>query len=182
MAELLWTQMRLEGAEDDIYIDKNPLNFRFLQILFELMPTAKVVHVTRDGRDSCLSCFFQLFEQTTDTAFSYTLDNLVAFYSGYRRLMAHWEKIYAQNILRVRYEDLVHSSKRVLADTLGFLGVEWDDSVIMSGKRNQVVRTASVWQARQPVYTHSVGRWRHYADKAPDFFARISDIDNEFDL
>jgi hypothetical protein len=25
------------------------------------------------------------------------------------------------------------------------------------------VRTASVWQVRQPLYTRSLGRWRHYA-------------------
>ncbi|MDJ0813241.1 MAG: sulfotransferase [Woeseiaceae bacterium] len=181
MANILWTQMRLEGREDGAYIDKNPLNFRFLGILFELLPTAKVLHVTRDGRDSCLSCFFQLFEQTTDTAFSYALDHLVAFYAGYRRLMAHWEQVYPQNVHRVRYEDLVDSPESVLADALRFLDVEWHDAVTSSGESGQVVRTASVWQARQPVYKRSVGRWRHYADQAPDFFARIAEIDASFD-
>jgi hypothetical protein len=24
------------------------------------------------------------------------------------------------------------------------------------------VRTASVWQVREPLYTRSLGRWRHY--------------------
>ena len=182
MADTLWTQMRLEGPEDGVYIDKNPLNFRFLEILLDLMPTAKVLHVTRDGRDSCLSCFFQLFEHTPDTAFSYSLEHLVAFYSGYRRLMKHWEQAYAQNIHRVRYEDLVNSSEEVLADALGFLGVEWDDAVTMPGEHDRVVRTASVWQARQPVYTRSVGRWRHYAEEAPDILARISEIDASFDI
>ena len=177
MADFLWTQMRLEGPEDGVYIDKNPLNFRHLDTVFELIPTAKVLHVTRDGRDSCLSSFFQLFEQTADTAFSYTLDDLVAFYAGYRRLMKHWEEIYARNIHRVRYEDLVQSSEDVLADALRFLDVAWDDAVVTSGEHDRVVRTASVWQAIQPVYTRSVGRWRHYADQAPEFFARISEID-----
>lgn len=176
-AGFLWTQMRLEGPEDGVYIDKNPLNFRYLDKLFELMPAAKVLHVTRDGRDSCLSCFFQLFEQTDDTAFSYTLDHLSAFYSGYRRLINHWEKIYPQNIHRVSYEDLVQSSDDVLVDALQFLEVEWHDAVLISGEPSGLVRTASVWQARQPVYAHSVGRWRHYADRAPEFFARISEID-----
>jgi hypothetical protein len=27
------------------------------------------------------------------------------------------------------------------------------------------VRTASVWQVRQPLYTRSLGRWRHYAEQ-----------------
>ena len=32
----------------------------------------------------------------------------------------------------------------------------------------QVISTASVWQARQPVYTHAVGRWRRYAEFVPE--------------
>ena len=31
------------------------------------------------------------------------------------------------------------------------------------------------------VCTRSVGRWRHYAELAPDFFARISEIPANFD-
>ena len=181
MARILWTQMRLEGPEDGAYIDKNPLNFRFLPYLFELLPTARILHVTRDGRDSCVSCFFQLFEDTSDMAFSYTLEHLVGFYSGYRRLMAHCEAVYSQHIHRVRYEDLVNSAEDVLADALKFMGVDWHDAVTMPGERDRVVRTASVWQARQPVYARSVGRWQHYADQAPDFFARIAEIDASYE-
>ena len=181
MAESFWTQLKLEGPENGIYIDKNPLNFRYLDILFELLPTAKVLHVTRGGRDSCLSCYFQLF-QHTDTAFSYTLEHLIAFYSGYRRLLTHWERIYARQIYRVSYEDLVSSGDDVLAKVLRFLGAEWHDAVTQTGDQDRVVRTASVWQARQPVHTLSVDRWRHYADHAPDFFTRLSDIDAKFDV
>lgn len=181
MASILWTQMRLEGPEDGTYIDKNPLNFRFLEILFELMPTAKILHITRDGRDSCLSCFFQLFEATPDTAFSYSLDHLVAFYSGYRRLMAHWEQVYAKRIHRVRYEDLVNPGGDVMGDVLTFLGVEWHDAVLRTQDQDRVLRTASVWQARQPVHTRSVGRWQRYTDQAGDFFDRISAIDADFE-
>ena len=33
----------------------------------------------------------------------------------------------------------------------------------MPERNGRVVKTASLWQARQPVYTTSVGRWRRYA-------------------
>jgi tetratricopeptide (TPR) repeat protein len=173
------TQMRLEGPEDGVFIDKNPLNFRFLEILFDVMPTAKVLHVSRDGRDSALSCFFQLFDHP-DNAFSYKLEHLVAFYGGYRRLMAHWERIYASKIYRVRYEDLLDSREEVLANVLRFLGLDWHDAMIQQGAQDRVVGTADDWQARQPAHTLPVGRWREYADQAPEFFKRLSDIDAEF--
>ena len=179
MADVFWTQLRLNGPENGIYIDKNPLNFRYLDVLFEIMPTAKVLHVSRDGRDSCLSCYFQLF-QHEDTAFSNSLEHLVDFYSGYRRLMAKWGKIYPERIHRVNYDELVNSRDDVLAKALGFLGTEWDDAVTKASNQGGVVRTASVWQARQPIHARSVARWRHYYDQAPEFFTRLSVIDNGY--
>jgi tetratricopeptide (TPR) repeat protein len=179
IGEALWTQMRLQGAEDGAYIDKNPMNFRHLGLLFAVLPSARVLHVVRDGRASCLSCFFQLF-QHPDTAFSYDLDSLTEFYAGYRRLMAHWESKYPERIMRVNYEDLVGSSRGVLKDALRFLDIEWDEAVVSSGGPGAVVRSASVWQVRQPVHGRSVDRWRNYSELAPEFFARLAEIDAEY--
>ncbi len=181
MADIFWTQLRLDGPENGIYLDKNPLNFRYLDLLFEVLPTAKVLHLSRDGRDSCLSCYFQLF-QHADTAFSNSLDHLIAFYSGYRRLMANWEKIYPERIHRVNYDELVESSDDVLAKVLEFLGAEWNDTVTQTSNQERVVRTASVWQAKQPIHTRSVNRWRHYYSRAPVFFDRLSAIDSDYDV
>jgi hypothetical protein len=179
MGEGLWTQMRLQGPEDGLFIDKNPMNFRHLGLLFSLLPSAKVLHVTRDGRASCLSCYFQLF-QHPDTAFSYGLEHLTAFYAGYRRLMAYWESLYPERILRVPYAELVGSSREALEKVLRFLDAEWNDAVLGADGPEAVVRSASVWQARQPVHGRSVERWRNYADQAPDFFARLAAIDAEY--
>jgi tetratricopeptide (TPR) repeat protein len=179
MGDALWTQMRLQGAEDGPYLDKNPMNFRHLGLLFALLPSARVLHVTRDGRASCLSCFFQLF-QHRDTAFTYDLGNLADFYAGYRRMMAHWESKYPDRIMRVTYEDLVGSSRELLANVLNFLDVDWDEAVVGSGAPDAVVRSASVWQARQPLHGRSVDRWRNYAELAPEFFARLAAIDGGY--
>ena len=176
VADVLWTQLRLEGQEAAHYIDKNPLNFRYLDLLFEIFPGARVLHVTRDGRASCLSCYFQLFEHT-DTAFSCSLEDLVQFYAGYRRLMAHWERVWPDRILRVEYNDLVNNVRDTVARALAFLGVGWDDAVLQKPGRERVVRGASAWQARQPVHQRSIERWRHYYDQAPDFFDRLAAID-----
>jgi hypothetical protein len=32
----------------------------------------------------------------------------------------------------------------------------------------EAIGTASLWQARQPVYRSSIGRWRHYAPHVPE--------------
>jgi tetratricopeptide (TPR) repeat protein len=179
MGDALWRQLRLQGSEDGIYVDKNPLNFRHLGLLFDVLPTARVLHVTRDGRASCLSCYFQLF-QHRDTAFTFDLDHLTRFYAGYRRLMAHWESLYPERIMRVDYDDLVGSSRAVLERVLRFVSADWDEAVLGTGGPKAVVRGASVWQARQPVHERSKERWRNYADLAPEFFERLAEIDRQY--
>jgi len=45
---------------------------------------------------------------------------------------------------------------------IDFCGLEWDDGCLTPERNQRIVRTASLWQARQPVYRGSVGRWRRY--------------------
>jgi hypothetical protein len=39
------------------------------------------------------------------------------------------------------------------------------------------VRTASQWQARQPLHQRSLSRWKNYYSMAPDFFNALAEID-----
>lgn len=176
LGDYFWEQLRQQGPQQGVYIDKNPLNFRYLGELFQLLPDAKVLHMKRDGRDSTLSCFFQLFEHE-DMAFSYDLDHLAQFHAGYRKLMTHWQKTWPRRIHEVDYQELVADSERTLADVLEFIGLDWDDAVNRTDGRESVVRTASVWQARQQVHTRSVARWRNYYQQAPGFFDGLAKND-----
>jgi hypothetical protein len=94
--------------------------------------------------------------------------------------MAHWEGRFTDRIHRVSYEQLVNDVPGALANILAFLGADWDDAVMRDADNPGVVRTASVWQARQPVHSRSVARWQHYDEIAPDFFTRLSAIDGEY--
>jgi hypothetical protein len=43
-----------------------------------------------------------------------------------------------------------------------FCGLEWHPGCLDFHKTPRPVQTAANWQVRQPIYTHSVGRWKHY--------------------
>lgn len=191
LAAQIWKHMRLDGPADHYYIDKNPLNFRYLSMLFEIMPEAKILHLRRDGRDSCLSCFMQLF-QHPDAAFSNQLNALVDYYHGYLQLMRHFSHHLPEQIMNLTYEDLVENKIATVSTVLDFLGLpgsafdisgasnmEAEESTVDSARP---IRTASAWQARQTVYRHSLGRWQNYYEFAPDFFDRIAQLDAELGL
>jgi len=46
-----------------------------------------------------------------------------------------------------------------------FLGLEWRGQVPLVAARSAAIRTASTWQVREPLYSTSSGRARHYADE-----------------
>lgn len=179
LASDLWTHMRLDGPEQHHYIDKNPLNFRFLGWLLRIMPEARIIHVTRDGRDSCLSCFFQLF-QHPDAGFSNTLVALERYYRGYRKIMRHWQHLAGERIHTVSYERLVRATDGELGSVLGFLGLEQNKLADAEEDALRPVRTASSWQVRQEVHQRSLGRWEHYYPMAPGFFDALARIDVEY--
>jgi hypothetical protein len=62
----------------------------------------------------------------------------------------------------VEYETLVRDREPETRRLIAFCGLDWDDACLQPQRNERSVKTASVWQARQPVYTTSVDRWRRF--------------------
>jgi tetratricopeptide (TPR) repeat protein len=141
--------------------DKRPDNFLYLGLIKTLFPHAKIVHTTRDPLDNCLSIFFLHLDQRM----SYALDlmDIGHYFGQYRRLMAHWKGLFASDIFDLSYDTLVREPSATAARLFAFLGLEWEDRYLELGESAGAVKTASVWQVREPLYTRSSGRAQHYA-------------------
>ena len=153
-------------------IDKNPMNFRYIGLAAGLIEGARIIHCRRDPRDIAISTWSQLF-QHDDTAYSYATGNITAYYRGYLRLMQHWESLLPQKIFSFDYEDLVRDSQAVLRKLLVWLELPWDEVVLSDHAADRTIHTASAWQARQPVYTSSVGRWKNYQPYLGEWFEEL---------
>jgi tetratricopeptide (TPR) repeat protein len=142
-------------------VDKRPDNFRYIGLIKRLYPHAKIVHTTRNALDNCLSIFFLHL----DHRMSYALDlaDTGHYYRQYQRLMAHWKALYGADILDVNYDEFVHGPKPVAEQLLAFLGLEWHEGCLSIEPAGSAVKTASVWQVRERLYTRSSGRARNYA-------------------
>jgi len=145
--------------------DKRPDNFLYIGLIKALFPQAKIVHTVRDALDNCLSIYFLHL----DPAMSYALDlmDIGHHYRQYVRLMSHWKRLFGADILDVSYDSLVRDPKPQLEQVLAFLGLSWDEGCASVGP-GRGVKTASVWQVREPLYTRSSGRSRHYAKQLED--------------
>jgi hypothetical protein len=73
--------------------------------------------------------------------------------------------------MRVRYEDLILQPQRTVTDLLNQLGEEWNASCLSFHELKNSVKTASVWQVREPLHNKSIGRWKNYRQQFADVFS-----------
>jgi hypothetical protein len=142
-------------------VDKMPANALRLGLAALLLPGARVVHCRRDPRDTCLSCYFNVFAQ--GQSFTYDLRHLGLVYRQYARVMAHWAEVLPIPILSLDYEALIEDTEAQVRRLLDFCDLSWDARCLDFHETARPVRTASFHQVRQPLYASSVGRWRAYA-------------------
>jgi hypothetical protein len=77
--------------------------------------------------------------------------------------MRHWRELMPESILDVAYGQLVTRPEQELRRVCRFLDLDWRAEMLDFRDAAVRVRTASVWQVREPLYTRSIGRWRRYA-------------------
>jgi tetratricopeptide (TPR) repeat protein len=141
--------------------DKRPQNFYFIALAHLVFPRARIIHCRRHPVDTCLSIYFQNFARKIE--FAYDRSDILSCYRQYLRLMAHWRStLPAGAFLEIDYEQLVADREPLTRKMIAFCGLDWHESCLHSERNRRPVQTASVWQARQPVYRTSVARWQRY--------------------
>lgn len=142
--------------------DKMPANFMALGLIHLMLPNAKVIHVKRNAADICLSGFTKNFANNSQNH-SYDLFEMGRFYVNYAKLMEHWRQVLPEgSFCEVQYEELVADPEVQSRRLVEFCGLVWNEACLTPHKTERTVKTASVTQVREPVYTSSVERWHHY--------------------
>jgi tetratricopeptide (TPR) repeat protein len=158
------------------FIDKMPNNFATVGLLALAMPNARFINARRDPRDTCLSCYKQLFAR--GQPFTYDLMELGDYYLEYRRMIDHWHAVLPGRVLDVQYESVVADLEGQARRLLEFCGLHWEEVCLRFYATERAVRTASSEQVRRPIYGDAIGVWRHYeAELAPllDVLAPVLD-------
>ena len=84
--------------------------------------------------------------------------------NDYRRVMDHWRAVLPVPMFEFNYEDLVEDTEQKGRELLEYIGMDWSPQVMKFHTTNRPVKTASVWQVRQPIYKTSKARWRVYEE------------------
>ncbi|MDX1517393.1 MAG: sulfotransferase [Woeseiaceae bacterium] len=145
------------------FIDKLPLNFLYVGLIRLALPNAKIVNLVRHPLDTCYAIYKQLFVDAYP--FSYDLVELARYYAAYDQLMRHWDTVLPGVIHKVTYESLVADQETEARRLVDSCGLDWQSQCLALYENPEASLTASTVQVRKPVYSSSVGKWRHYREQ-----------------
>ena len=149
------------GAEPTRHVtNKSPGNYAFVGLIAWIFPNAKIIYCRRDPREIGLSCFEQNFR--SGLSYAYDLEHFAIAYKQQSRIMDHWLKVSPINIHIVDYEQLVGNPGAIARGMVEYCGLKWDPQCLDTSKVTRPIETASAWQARQPINTGSLGKWKRY--------------------
>lgn len=155
------TQWR--AGNSPVYVDKNPPNWVLAGLIARALPQARILHLVRDPMDVCFSNYRAFLGY--NYPYSYDLHCLAQHYIGYRRVMAHWHKLFPGKILDVTYRDLVSNAASVARRVFEFCGLGFEPECVDVTQNRGAIATLSMVQAREAIHTRSFHQWEPYSDK-----------------
>jgi tetratricopeptide (TPR) repeat protein len=160
LAESYLGNVRRLFPDADVVTDKRPENFVHVGLIKRLMPGARIVNTLRNPLDNVISVYF--LHLHTKLAYALQLEDIAHYLVQERRLMAHWKSLWPDDILDLDYDAFVQDPRPLTEKLLTFCGLDWEDACLDFHLTDSNVRTASVWQVREPLYKRSSGRWLNY--------------------
>ncbi|MBL8763431.1 MAG: sulfotransferase [Phycisphaerae bacterium] len=167
-------RLRRLGGSAARVTDKMPHNFMHLGLIDLLFPGARVIHCTRDPRDTLLSCYTTPFNQMH--SYSNSLADLAAAYRVNVKMMRHLTPIVRVPVLEFPYERVVADPGPWARTLIEFTGLGWDERCLRFHEHARVVPTASIDQVRRPVYNSSVGRWKRFERHLGELIAGLDGL------
>ena len=162
---------RIREPETRRVIDKMPGNFLHVGLVRLLFPKARVIHLVRDARDTCLSCWFHRFRSGHEYASD--LDDLGFYYRLQERLMEFWKRELPGFVHTLYYEELIEDPESRVLELLAFCGLDWDPACLRFHETRRPVATASNSQVRRPLNRSGLARWKHYEGHLDPLFESL---------
>lgn len=162
-----------ESKHKKIFIEQTPWQGQRIDVLNELFPDAKYIHMIRDGRDVAIS-----FARTPWWHYDIG-QNLERWHTEVKQIIGSSNQILNPNqILQVRYEDFVEEPVIGLMRICDFLGIDFEDAMLDPAAYidyqlysqidigNIISKAQNNWSKNKNVPTFKGSRyaWKNYPD------------------
>ena len=140
----------------------------FIRILF---PNSKIIHCERNPKDNCVSLYKNVFEGGIN--FCYTQEELAEFYNLYLDLMKFWQSSLPNDFLNIKYEEIINNPEIEIKKMLDYCDLNWEENCLNFSNNKTPIKTASIGQARNSIYSTSVKSFTRYEIFLSDLFRSI---------
>ncbi len=151
--------------------DKAPLNFMWIGFIKILFPNSKIIHCKRNPHDNCVSLYKNVFEGGIN--FCYTQTELAKYYKLYLDLMKFWTKCLPNDFLNIEYEEIVTNPKHEIKKLVEYCDLNWEENCLNFSKNKTPIKTASVGQARNSIYSTSLKSSKKYEAFLKEMFSHL---------
>ena len=151
--------------------DKLPGNFIYTHIILNTIHNAKIIHISRNKNDNCLSLFQTKFIGLHQ--YAYNIEEIKFYYRKYNDMMKLWNKKYPEKIFNISYEDIINNSDESISELLKWLSLSYSKEMKEIENNQRIVKTASNVNVRKPIFDNSINKWKNYEDFIPDLFTEI---------
>jgi len=163
------TYCKTKKPDSSIWGDKNPYMVFSLKYIIKTFPNAKLINLVRDGRDVIASWYNHKLKY----------DQLADIGRRWNWSLREAEKFsarYPENMLTVKYEDLVKSTDQWMGRIIGFLGIEYEpdpENVMVSDDLIQPHLIGS----QDEINSGNIGKWKDLlsADEIKNILPLISE-------
>ena len=156
----------------NIFTDKSIQNFLWIGFIKIFFPNSKIILIERNPRDVSLSIFRINFENGFMN-FAYDQNEIATFYNIYFELIDFWKNILNDEIYEIKYEDLIENPNLEIKKLIGYCGLDWDENCLKSHRNISSIKTASINQARKPIYQTSKDTNQYYSKHIKILFSLL---------
>ena len=135
--------------------DKQLDNFRWIGLIKLFFPNAKILLCKRNYKTNAISIYKNNFSSGYN---NWTNDpkDILNYIEYYNKFINLWKKNFPNELFEIEYEELVKKKDIVIKEIINFCELDWDPNCLLFYKNKSPIKTASAFQARQPIYESSV--------------------------
>jgi len=140
--------------------DKTPHYVTKISILLEIFPSAKIIHIYRDGRDVALSWLRVRFGPRNLFAAARDWQAMVGAGRQAGATLPH------ETYLEVRYESLLSHPERTMKHVCKFIGEQFTEAVLrptairLGSRHPRLIGARRHWSPRTEIITNNTAKWK----------------------
>jgi len=143
------------GFTEKNVTDKQLDNFRWIGLIKLFFSNSKIILCKRNYKTNAVSIYKNNFSSGYN---NWTNDpkDILNYIKYYNKFVDFWKKNFPNELFEVDYEEIVKHKDIVIREMINFCELYWDPNCLLFYKNKSPIKTASAFQARQPIYESSV--------------------------